>query len=91
MKATDLEANPEEMKSVVVYEEVSKEEAMVEMVRTLKDRHLAVRRRGQPKKRTQKKLTAACRGMTCPAIPAWRKGHGHQEPGRDSVAREAPK
>jgi hypothetical protein len=69
-------------------------------VRALKkqygDRHLAVGRRRQLKKRTQgdggsrKKLAAACRGMTCRAIPALRKGR-HQGPGRDNVARGAPK
>jgi hypothetical protein len=45
MKAPDLEANSEEIKSVAVYEEVSKEEAAVEMIGTLTDRHLAIRLR----------------------------------------------
>jgi hypothetical protein len=82
-------------------EEVLKEEAAVENVRALKkrngDRHLAVRRRGQPKERTQgsggsqKKLAAACRGMTRSAIPARRKGQGRQVQGEENVARGAPK
>jgi hypothetical protein len=64
-EATDLEANPEEIKFVVV----SKEGAAVKTVRALKkqygDRHLAVGYRLQLKKRTQgsgwfqKKLAAA--------------------------------
>jgi hypothetical protein len=45
-EATDLEENPEDLKSVAVYEEVHKEEAAVKTVRALKklygDRHLAV-------------------------------------------------
>jgi hypothetical protein len=41
LKATDLEVNPEET------------EAAVETIRALKDRHLAVRRHGWPKKQTQ--------------------------------------
>jgi hypothetical protein len=95
MEATDREANPEEMKSIVVYE-VSEEEAAVEMIGALKDQHLAVRCHGQLKKWTKgsgwtwKMLAAACREMTCPAIPAWSKGHGHQGPCRDNVARGSP-
>jgi hypothetical protein len=49
--ATYLEANPEEKESVMVHEEVPKEEAAVETFGALKeryrDRHLALRRRGQ--------------------------------------------
>jgi hypothetical protein len=62
------------MESVVVHEEVPKEEAAVEMIRALKDWpvdwHPAVRCRSKSKKWTQgngvswKKLAAACRGMT---------------------------
>jgi hypothetical protein len=57
MEATNLEANPEEMKSVAVHEEVPKEEAAVETLGALKKwrgyRHLDVGRRQKPKKRTQ--------------------------------------
>jgi hypothetical protein len=73
------------MESVVVREEVPEEEAAVKPFRALKKRHrdwhLAVRRRGQPKKWIQsnggprKKLAAACRGMTRHAIPSRREGH----------------
>jgi hypothetical protein len=46
VEATDLEANPEEKESVVVHEEVLKEEAAVKTVRALKEQyggwHLAV-------------------------------------------------
>jgi hypothetical protein len=51
---TDLEANPEKKESVVVHEEVPKEETAVETFGALKerywDRHIAVRRRDLPKK-----------------------------------------
>jgi hypothetical protein len=40
---------------------------------------------------SRKKFAAACRGMNRLVIPAWRKGHGRQGPGRDNVARGAPK
>jgi hypothetical protein len=79
------EANQEEIKSVAVHEEVPKEQVAVKTVRAPKkrhgDRHIAVRRRDQPKKRTQgnggsqKKLVSACTGMTRCAIPAQRKDH----------------
>jgi hypothetical protein len=81
-KPTSLEVD-----SVVVHEEVPKEEATVETVRVLKKRyrdwHLAVRRCGQPKKWTQGnggsgKVLASCRGMASCTIPAPRGGHGHQ-------------
>jgi hypothetical protein len=52
-----MEENSEEMKSLAGHQEDSKEEATVETIGTLEnrcgDRRLAVRRRGQPKKRTQ--------------------------------------
>jgi hypothetical protein len=86
-----------EMESEAEHEEVLKEEAAVEAYGALKerygDRHLAVGRRQQLKKRSQgdggsrKKLAAARRGMTRRAIPAPRMGHGRQGPGRDNVAR----
>jgi hypothetical protein len=90
-----------ETESVAVYEKVPKEETAVKTVSALKrryrDRHPAAGRHRQLKKRTQgdggsrKKLAAASRGMTRRAIPAPRKGNGHQGPGRDNVARGAPK
>jgi hypothetical protein len=68
--------------------ENSNEEAAVETVGALKDRHenryLAVGRRPQPKKRTQgdggswQKLAAARGRLARRAIPAPRKGHGRQ-------------
>jgi hypothetical protein len=93
MEPCILGANSEETKSIAVYEEVSKEVAAVEMIRTLKDRHLAIRHHGQPKKRTQGSggTRRSCREMTCCAIPAPHKGHVHQEPDRDKVSRGAPK
>jgi hypothetical protein len=90
-----LEANPEETEPEAAHEEVPKEDAAMKTFGALKkrhgDRHLVGRRRGQPKKRTQgdggsrKQLAAACRGMARRAIPATRKGHGHQGPGKDNV------
>jgi hypothetical protein len=88
-----------EMESLVVHEEVAKEEATVKTVRALKKRygdwHLATGRFRQLKKPPQgtggswKKFVAACRGLTSHTIPAGHKGC--QGPGRDSVARGAPK
>jgi hypothetical protein len=71
-QATNLETNPEAMKSVAVHEEVLKEEAAVEATGALKRRHGG--RRQKPKKRTQgnggsrKTLTIAYRGVTRYAI-----------------------
>jgi hypothetical protein len=89
-EATDLEANPEEIESEAEHEEVPKEEAAVKTGRALKERHgdghLAVSRRGKPKKRTQgngrsrKKLAVARRWMTRRARVTRRKGHGHTGP-----------
>jgi hypothetical protein len=99
MEAMDLETSPEEKESVAVHEEIPKEEAIVERFGAWKqhrNRHLAIRRRGRLKKQIQgnggswKKLASTCRGMIHHAIPARHKGHGHQGPGRDSVARGAP-
>jgi hypothetical protein len=94
-EATDLEANREEIESDALREEVRKGEATMKTVKALKkghgDRHLAIRRRGQPKKRThsdggsQKKLVAACRGMNHRAIPAQRKRHYCQRQGKDKA------
>jgi hypothetical protein len=84
-----------------VHEEVPKAEAAVETFGALKewyrDRHLAVRCRSQPNKRTQgkgrsqKKLATASRGMTCRAIPALHKGHGHQGLGKRNVVQGSQK
>jgi hypothetical protein len=84
------------MKSVAVHEEVPKEDAPVETRSALKKRHrgqhLTAERHGKPKEWTQgsggslKKLATTCRGMTCHAEVAWRKGHSHQEHGRSGVA-----
>jgi hypothetical protein len=96
-----MEANAEEIKYVMEHQEVSTQKAVVEIIRALKERyrhrHLAVGHCQQPKKWTQgdggswKKLAAAHRQMTGCAIPARRKGHHHQEPGRDNVARGDPR
>jgi hypothetical protein len=85
VEAMDLEANPEEMKSITVYEEVLKEEATVKTVRALKkwcgDRQLAESCHQKLRKRTQgnsgslKKLATTCREMTHHDIPVWHKGH----------------
>jgi hypothetical protein len=76
------------MKSAAVCEVVPKEQATVETFGAMKkwygSQHLAIRHHGQPKKQTQgkgesqKKLTAACRGMTCQAGVAQRKGCSHK-------------
>jgi hypothetical protein len=80
-----MEGNPDEMMSVTVHEEVSKEEAAVKSFGALKKRHgdwhLAVRRRRDPKEwiwedcGSWKKLAASCRSMTCHAGVARRKGN----------------
>jgi hypothetical protein len=91
----DLETNQEEIESEAEHEVVPEEEAAMETFGALKerygDRHLAVRRHSQPKKRIQgngvswKKLAAACRGMTRRAIPAWLKKHCCQGQGQDKA------
>jgi hypothetical protein len=80
-------AYPEKMKCVAKNQDVPKEEAAVTTVRAVKkrygDRHLAIRRRRQLRKRPQdeggsrKKLVVARRGMTRRAGVAQRKGRGH--------------
>jgi hypothetical protein len=77
----------EEIETESEHQEVPKEEAALDTIGVMKeryrDRHLAVRRSGQPKKLTQgnggsrKKLAAACRGMTRHAGVARRNGRGH--------------
>jgi hypothetical protein len=96
-----MEANPEEIKSKVVYEEVPKEHAAVKPVRALNKwylgQNLAAERHQKLKERTRgncgsrKKLAATHRRMTCCAGVARRKGHGHQGHGRNNAARVAPK
>jgi hypothetical protein len=82
------ELAPEEMAKTAAHPEVPNEEAAVETIGALKDRHLTVERRRQPKKWTQidggsrKKLAATRRRMTRRAILASRKGHCHQGPAR---------
>jgi hypothetical protein len=85
-----MRLTPYSPESEAEHEEVPKEEAAVETFRALRkrhgDRHLAVRRRAQQKKRTQdncgsrKKLAAARRGMIRRVGVAWRKGRGHTGP-----------
>jgi hypothetical protein len=77
------EAYPEEMKSIVEHQEVSKEETAVEYIAALEDRHedrhLAVGRRRQLKKRTKadgrswKELDAVRKRFTHRVLPALRK------------------
>jgi hypothetical protein len=56
LKVTDLEANPEATQAVMEKQEVRNEEMIVDAIGALedryRDRHLAVRRRQEPKKRT---------------------------------------
>jgi hypothetical protein len=76
-----MEANPEEIKSIAEDQEVPNEDDAVDRYG---NRHLDEEWRRQPKKRTQddggsrQKLTAACRRLTCCAVPAWRKGDSHK-------------
>jgi hypothetical protein len=96
-----MEASPEEMKSVAVHEEVLKEEALVNIVGTLKERyrdqHLTIWRRRQAKKRTQgngrsrKKFAAFRRGLTCCVVPARHKGQGRQGAGKDHIVQDTQK
>jgi hypothetical protein len=100
MDATDVEANPEEMKSLAEHLEVPKEGAAVETIGALEDRqgdrHLAVERRRLPKKRTQgdggsrKKLAVACRQMSRRAVPAWRKQRDRNRPAVEETQRNEP-
>jgi hypothetical protein len=72
----------------------------VEIIRALEDRYgdwcMAIRRQEQPKKWTQgdggswQKCVTIYGQVTCRTIPALCKGHGHQGPDGDSVARGAP-
>jgi hypothetical protein len=84
-------ANPEEMQSEVVYEEIPKEEAAVKPDRALKKQHrvqhLGAGCCGMLKERTQgngeyqNKFAAARRGRV-----ARHERHHHQGQGRDSIA-----
>jgi hypothetical protein len=77
----------EKTEAVEEHQEVPKVEVAVETIEALEnrhgDRHLAIRHRRQPKKRTHgdggswKKLAAARRRMTRRAVPARRKGRCH--------------
>jgi hypothetical protein len=88
------EANPEEMKSVAVHEEVL-EEAIVKTGRALRkwhgDQHLASGCGQKLKKWTQgnggfqKRLAVPCRGMTHCARVVRHKEHCRQGQGKDSV------
>jgi hypothetical protein len=85
VEATDLKANSEEMKSVMKRPQWKVSEPLKDRYG---DRHLAVGRRRQPKKRTQsdggsrQKLAAACRRLTRRAFPTRRKGGGCRGPGK---------
>jgi hypothetical protein len=76
VKATDLEANPEETDTVVELQEIYNKEATVQNIGALENRY---GRRRQPKKLTQiygvsgKRLAAARRRMIHRAISARRK------------------
>jgi hypothetical protein len=99
--STNMLGNPEEMKSIVEHREVPKEEAAVDTVAVLEDRYgdryLAVGCHRQPNKWTQgdggsrKKFAAVCGKLICRGIPAPRKNHAHQGPGRDKAARGTAK
>jgi hypothetical protein len=92
LKATVLEANPEEIEVVKERQEVPNEETTAETIGALEDlygdRCLAVRPRGQPKKRTQgdggprQKLTATRARLGCRVIPALHKGHSPRGSGK---------
>jgi hypothetical protein len=89
------------MKSLVEHEEVPKEESVLETFGALKkrpgDRHLAIGHHQKPKKRaqgnggSQKKLAAACRGMTCHAIPARVRGMVIRDKARTRLYKEPRK
>jgi hypothetical protein len=87
-----------EIANVAEHQEIPKEEAAVEITGALEyrygDWHLAVRRRRQPRKRSEadggsrQKLVAARGRLTRRAIPALRKEHGRQGPGKDMLYAE---
>jgi hypothetical protein len=96
----NMEANPEEKESIAEWQEIPNKEAAVEIIGTLEDRYrdwcMAVRRQEQPKKCTQGdggswQKCATIHGWVTRCVPALCKGHGHQGPHGDSVARGAPK
>jgi hypothetical protein len=95
VKATDLEANPEEKEAAAEQQEVRNEEIALED--QYEDGHVAVVRPRQAKKRTQgdggcqQKLAAARRQLTRRTVPASRKGRGRQGPVKDDVVRGTPK
>jgi hypothetical protein len=82
MGVTDFKRNPEEMECESEHQEVPKKEAPVMPAKGLRkrrgDRNLAAGHHQKPKGRiqasceSQKRLTVACRKMTCCARVAWR-------------------
>jgi hypothetical protein len=96
-----LEASPEGKEAIAEQQEVANEEPTVVTFGALKDqtgdRCLAIRHHGRPKKWTQgnggscQKLALTCGRLSHGAVSAPRKGYGCQGPGRDSIARGAPK
>jgi hypothetical protein len=97
-ETTDLEANPEEMKSEEVHREVSKEDAVMKSSEAPKKRHrgrhLAAGNHYQPEGRTRgncgswKKLAVAGRRMARRTRVAWRKVYVvRKNKTRDKVAR----
>jgi hypothetical protein len=96
-----MEPAPVEMANIAVHHVDSNREEHKETVGATDDQsgdwHLAIGRHRQPKKWTQgkggfqQKLAAARGQLTRSSVSASRKGHGCQGPGRDRVARRAPK
>jgi hypothetical protein len=78
MEATDLEAYPEEMKSIAVHEEDPMENATLKYSGTMKKRHrgrhLATERRREPKELTQGDPGGSWLPPTgrCPTVQQWR-------------------
>jgi hypothetical protein len=92
-----LEQTEANQGKVEIKMEACLEEMKVEITGALGDPCLAVRCRGSPMKWTQgnggsRQKLAAVRGwLTCHAVSGLCKGHGRHRPGRDNVARGAPK
>jgi hypothetical protein len=80
------DAIPEETDVAAERQKIPKEEAVVETIGAMKDRRLAVRRHGRPRKRTQgdggsrQKSAAARRRMARRAVPARRQDRTHKRP-----------
>jgi hypothetical protein len=83
MEATDLKGNAEEVYCDLEHWEVPKDDAIGKLVRGWKKRHRGHKqvagRHGEPKELTpgdcgsQRKLTDACKKMTCCARVVWHK------------------